>query len=172
MVWIQPERREKARLIQLLTLSPGKRGCGTHQDTHPAQHLLLLPLTTCLCSSSCPGPPLPAWYFSACLLICLLLGMCPCPVPMCLPARAALSACLALSEGSGCPGLPAHPRPSVFFCSVTLVCLSLASPSAGLFYPGKQDRHVHPSPVCVSWLESHRLRAKTMDREEEEGRGK
>lgn len=119
-----------ARLIQLLMPSPGKRGCGAHQGTCPAQHLLLLPLTTGPCNSSCPGPSLPAWSFSACLIISLLLGMCQCPVPMCLPARAALSACLALSKGSGCLGLPAHPRPSVFFCSVTLVCLSPHPPSS------------------------------------------
>lgn len=81
--------------------------------------------------SAAPPVLVPHYLPGISLLVCSSVSssVCQCPVPMCLPARAALSVCLALSKGSGCPGLPAHPRPSVFLCSVTL-CLSLGPPSS------------------------------------------
>lgn len=100
------ERRGKARLIQPLTPSPGKKGCSTRQGARPAQQLLLLPLTTGLCSSSCPGPSLPAWYFSACLSVCL-----------CHPQRVPVS------------------RPHVPACTCSPVCVSPVAPGRVLL-PG------------------------------------
>lgn len=81
-------------------------------------------------ASATPPVRVPHYLPGSSLLIHLLLGVCQCPVPMCLPVHAALSSCLALSIGSGCLGLLAHPQPFVFFCSVTFVCLSLRLPSS------------------------------------------
>lgn len=66
------------------------RGHSPHSGSCP------LCLPTCLCDSSPPRPALPACYFSAwlCLSVCLSPGICRCPVPTCLPARAPAFACL------------------------------------------------------------------------------
>lgn len=177
-------------------LLPG-RGAAAHTRAHA-----LHSSSCCFPSPQASAVPpvlvphyLPGISLLVCLSVCVILSVCQCHaspcaclhVQPCLRVSRSPRACLAPRNGSGCPGLPAHLRPCVFLLSYARVpaspCVRLPAPacvsacictsaSTGPFYPGKQDRHVHPSPVRPSWLELRRLRAKTKDREEEEGRGK
>lgn len=108
----------------------------------PALRLLPLPLPTCRCDSSRPYPSLPAWYFSAWLRLSLPRNsQVSCPhVPACTRAPTfaisplAPRACLALN----CSGCLAAPRiylhAAVFFCSITLACLSPRPPSSACLH--------------------------------------
>ena len=149
----------------------------------PLQLLLPWSLITCLvflCLSVCPSvsssasvpvsrPHVPA---------CTCSPVCVSPAA---PVRVLLSGTAQVSRG--CLHIYVHLCFSTQLRSCTSPCVRLPAPacvfacictsaSSGPFYPGKQDRHVHPGPVRPSRLELHWLRAKTKDREEEEGRGK
>lgn len=92
-----------------------------------------LPVCLSVSSSACASVPSPC----ACL-----------HVQPCLRVSRSPRACLAPRNGSGCPGLPAHLRPSVFFCSVTLVCLPLPA-SAFQRLPASLLAFVHLPPLAL-----------------------